>query len=89
MSNVISFKRAEADAADQYDAADELTKLVLHNVFTLAREFNSSLNTKDHAKELVFMFEAIRSAFLAAEGRVHALQYIAQSVYEGMEEELK
>jgi len=85
MSNIVSFpKPVEQEVAD---AADELTKLVMHRAFVVAQEFNSPLNSKDHGRELAFMFEAIRSAFLAAEDRSHVLQHFAYNIYRDLDDD--
>lgn len=78
MSNVVTFPKPEEPA----EASDALTRLVMHHVFDVAQGYNSTLNSNDHGEELVFMYESIKSAFLAAEDRPHILQHFARAIYQ-------
>ena len=78
MSNVVTFPKPE----EPVEASEELTRLVMNKVFEIVQDYNSMLNSNDHGEELVFMYESIKSAFLAAEDRPHILQHFARSIYQ-------
>ena len=83
MSNVIDFQaRLQPNTQTEVDHVDELAKIIMLNFFETAKEYSNPVNSAEHTNELVLVFESIRSALLAGEGKSHVLQTVAQQVFD-------